>query len=151
MRQITSLVSEIIVHLIVESSNPGSLLRNEWCRARFVSDARALARSTNHTRRNAEGMAVGDLKGDGFPDIVSVSSFDKPEPVPLVRYPVSFTYGSPLDVTRCSYRSSRPIPTMKAGSPGAGRCSTIQREPSSIDMTIPSQGARGGLAHEEVA
>ena len=87
------------VHLIVESSNPGSLLRNEGCSARFTYDAGALAGSTNHTRRNVEGMAVGDLNGDGFPDIVSVSSFDKPEPVPLVRYPVSFTYGSPFDTT----------------------------------------------------
>jgi enediyne biosynthesis protein E4 len=42
---------------------------------------------------------VGDLNADGFPDIVSVSSFDRPEPVPLVRYPVSFIYGSPFDAT----------------------------------------------------
>jgi hypothetical protein len=87
------------IQLIVESSNPGSLLRNEGCRARFSSDARAFARSTSHMRRNVEGMAVGDLNADGFPDIVSVSSFDKPEPVPLVRYPVSFSYGSPFDTT----------------------------------------------------
>ena len=87
------------VHLIVESSNPGSLLRNDGCSARFTAACGALAASTNHTRRNVEGMAAGDLNRDGFPDIVAVSSFDKPEPVPLVRYPVSLSYGGPFDTT----------------------------------------------------
>ena len=96
------------VHVIVESSNPGSLLRNERCSARFTFDADALARSTNHTRRNVEGLAIGDLNADGFPDIVSVSSFDKPEPVPLVRYPVS--YGSPFDATAMFVPEFSPDP-----------------------------------------
>jgi hypothetical protein len=63
----------------------------------FSYDALALAGSTNHTRRNVIGMAVGDLDGNGFVDIVSVSNLDMPEPIPLLHYPA--TYGAPFDDT----------------------------------------------------
>jgi enediyne biosynthesis protein E4 len=41
---------------------------------------------------------------------VSVSSFDKPEPVPLVRYSVSFSYGSPFDPTAVFVPEFSPDP-----------------------------------------
>jgi hypothetical protein len=82
---------------MLEVSNPGVVLRNEGGAAKFTYDAAALAGSTNHSRRTVEGLAVGDLNNDGFPDIVSVSSFDSPEPMPLLISPAQ--YGSPFDAT----------------------------------------------------
>ena len=70
----------------VESSNPGAILQNNG-HADFDRDALALAGSTNHTRRNVQGMAVGDLNDDGFIDIISASNHDWPQPRPLVPQP----------------------------------------------------------------
>ncbi len=61
---------------------PGVILDNDG-RAGFRRDAAALAGSTDHVRRTVHGMAVGDLDEDGFIDIVSVSNFDFPAPIPL--------------------------------------------------------------------
>ncbi len=61
---------------------PGVMLRNDGS-ADFRRDTVALAGSTDHVRRNVRGMAVGDLNNDGFVDIVSVSNFDYPDPIPL--------------------------------------------------------------------
>ncbi|NEO47785.1 MAG: CRTAC1 family protein [Moorea sp. SIO4A3] len=80
----------------VDASNPGVILENDGA-GNFTYDANALATSTNHIRRNVQGVAVGDLNHDGFSDIVSVSNFDSPEPIPL--QPYSVTYGSPFDET----------------------------------------------------
>jgi len=77
--------------LFIDESNPGILLANPGCSARFVWDQEALAGSTNHLSRNVEGLAVGDLDGDGFPDIVSVSGFDLPGDAPLLPM-----FGNPL-------------------------------------------------------
>ncbi|HEY4687870.1 MAG TPA: CRTAC1 family protein [Anaerolineae bacterium] len=87
----------------VEASNPGAILQNQNCSATFRRDAAALAGSANHTRRTVQGLAVGDVNNDGFVDIVSVSNFDKPEPIPLVPFPVA--YGSPFDA------DARYVPT----------------------------------------
>ncbi|MCB1036622.1 MAG: CRTAC1 family protein, partial [Acidobacteria bacterium] len=64
------------------ATNPGVLLRGTGS-GEFHRDILALADSTDHTRRTVHGMAVGDLDGNGFPDIVSVSNFDIPDSVPL--------------------------------------------------------------------
>ena len=74
------------VGLFIEDSNPGSILTNNGCTASFTRDTAALANSTDHSRRTVHGMAMGDLNGDGFDDIVSVSSEDMPFPIPLVPY-----------------------------------------------------------------
>jgi enediyne biosynthesis protein E4 len=79
---------------IITADNPGAVLENQGCRAAFRRDARALA-GTDHTRRNVQGAAMGDLDGDGFVDLVSASAFDYPPEVPLSPYPVS--YGGPFD------------------------------------------------------
>ena len=67
---------------ILIGTAPGVMLRNDG-NADFHRDREALAQSTDHVRRNVRGMAVGDLDGNGFIDIVSVSNFDYPEPIAL--------------------------------------------------------------------
>lgn len=71
---------------IFEASNFGAVLNNNGS-GEFSYDLQALANSTNHSRRNVQGVASGDLNNDGFVDVVSVSSFDIPEEMPLVPYP----------------------------------------------------------------
>lgn len=78
----------------VDATNPGALLANDGA-ANFSYDTAALANSTDHQRRNVQGVAVGDLNSDGFVDIVSVSNFDTPEPLPVL--PIPTTFGSAFD------------------------------------------------------
>jgi hypothetical protein len=54
---------------------PGVIMENDG-NAGFSRDFMALADSTNHVRRTVDGVATGDLDGNGFDDIVSVSEFD---------------------------------------------------------------------------
>lgn len=79
----------------VLGDNPGAVLQNQGCEARFVRDAHAM--TTVHNRRVVEGAAAGDLDGNGFPDVVSVSSFDIPDELPQV--PFGLDHGSPFDST----------------------------------------------------
>ncbi|MEM6455244.1 MAG: CRTAC1 family protein [Acidobacteriota bacterium] len=74
--------------------NPGALLVNSGG-ADFRYDLDAFAGSADHMRRLVQGVAIGDLDGDGFDDIVTVSSADVPSSVPLHMYQVD--YGTPLD------------------------------------------------------
>ncbi|MEO0971673.1 MAG: CRTAC1 family protein, partial [Pseudomonadota bacterium] len=76
----------------VDASNGGVLLANEGCTATF-RDASSF--TTDHARRNGQGVAVGDLDDNGFNDIVSVANLVLSEPVPLTDYPID--YGSPFD------------------------------------------------------
>ncbi len=69
--------------ILVDATNAGVILNNDG-NANFTRDAEALEQSTEHSRRNVQGMAVGDLNKDGFIDIVSVSSMDWPQAFPLV-------------------------------------------------------------------
>ena len=79
---------------VVHTDNMGVMLLNDGD-AHFTYDAAALAESTDHQRRTVHGMAVGDLNDDGFPDVVSVSAFDKQESIPLEIYATE--WGSPFD------------------------------------------------------
>lgn len=64
-----------IVNLIL-ADNPGVLLQNQGdCTAVFTWD-QAASSATDHRTRTVEGVATGDLNGDGFEDVVSVSGFD---------------------------------------------------------------------------
>lgn len=84
---------DMVTH--AEKSNPGTILLNGG-NADFTYNSQVLGSS--HLRRNDSGVASGDLNGDGFPDIVSVSNFDVPQYIPLVPYTVGgINYGSPFD------------------------------------------------------
>ncbi|MEM7482642.1 MAG: VCBS repeat-containing protein [Acidobacteriota bacterium] len=94
--------SDIVYHggvdlfsLIVED-NPGVLLKNDGnCSGTFSWDSGAFA--TEHYKRTVQGVAVGDLNGDGFEDIVSVSNFDVVEQIFLLFSAVIGPFGSPFD------------------------------------------------------
>lgn len=94
----------------VDAANAGTVLQNQGCSATFVRDTQALAGSVDHRRRNVQGVAVGDLDGNGFDDVVSVSSFDAPPPIPLVPVP-----NNPAP----AFSDARFVPTFAPG-PGPG-------------------------------
>jgi hypothetical protein len=81
---------------IVERSNPRSLLNNDG-HSRFRLDAGAHDDSLDTLRRNDHGVAAGDLNGDGFEDIVSVSDVEGAPFFPTVAYP--FGPGGPYQGT----------------------------------------------------
>jgi len=59
----------------IYEASPSVILQNDGM-GNFAYDVKALVGSTDHSRRNVKGLAQGDLNGDGFVDLVSVSSFD---------------------------------------------------------------------------
>jgi hypothetical protein len=67
----------------IDLSNAGTLLLNDGD-ANFGLDRRAFGGT--HARRNDAGAAAGDLNGDGFTDLVTLSDFDIPSPMPLTQY-----------------------------------------------------------------
>ena len=80
----------------VDASNPGSLAENDGA-AGFTYDLGALIPSgAPHHLRIENGLAVGDLDADGFPDIVSISGANLPtQPFGPIPYPRA--WGSPID------------------------------------------------------
>ncbi len=78
---------------ILDVSNPGTLLNNDG-HARFRLDFAAYDGSVDHTRRVSHGLATGDLDGNGFEDIVSVSDTNAEPFFPVIPYP--FGFGGPL-------------------------------------------------------
>jgi hypothetical protein len=71
---------------IVDRSNPRTLLNNDG-HAHFHVDFNAYDGSVDALRRNDHGVATGDLNGDGFEDIVSVSDVEGASFFPTVAYP----------------------------------------------------------------
>ena len=83
---------DVDAQTVATATNPGAILQNDG-NANFSYDSTAIP--TNHSRRNVHGLATGDLNMDGFVDIVSVSSFDRPEPIPFLSMGLEF--GGPFD------------------------------------------------------
>jgi enediyne biosynthesis protein E4 len=78
-------------NIFIDRSNPGTILRNDGCGA-FSFDT---ALVSSHLRRSDQALALGDLNGDGFVDVVTVSNIDIPAPLPLLPWP--FSFGSPFE------------------------------------------------------
>lgn len=116
--------------------NDGVLLANNG-RATFSYDLDALADSTEHERRVAQGVATGDLDDDGFPDLVSVSSDDLAPGVPLARYGVQ--WGSPLDGMTGYQQLWLPSPTPGVWVPSG--------QPDNIDGTLAVERNSGDNGH----
>lgn len=63
------------IFTLIIADNPGVVLTNDGeCTASFSYDGSALTR--DHQVRTVQGVAAGDLNGDGFQDMVSASNFD---------------------------------------------------------------------------
>ncbi|VAW71502.1 hypothetical protein MNBD_GAMMA13-441, partial [hydrothermal vent metagenome] len=93
--------------LFQDGTNPGAVLQNDGT-GNFTRDSLALTGSTDHTRRNVKGVAMGDLNNDGFPDIVSVSGQDWPTFAPLVPM-LPFPLGGPFDSTAMLWPAFFPL------------------------------------------
>jgi hypothetical protein len=122
----------------VEVGNPGTIYQNQDCTALFKYDAAALAGSTNHRRRVVQGLATGDLNGDGFVDIVTVSNADYPEPIPLARYTAE--YGSPFDQLAAFIATFRPV------AQGEFEWTGIKATDGTLSIEINSGGNGNGWA-----
>ncbi len=85
--------------------NPGVVLRNEDCSAEFTLDVHAFR--GDYTRRGTQGVATGDLDGDGYVDVVTTAHHRIPEGVPLA--PATVAYGSPLDATALYFPQLAPV------------------------------------------
>jgi len=91
---------------LIEVSNPGMYLNNDGAGG-FRYDLDALDGSIDHSRRNVQGLASGDLNQDGFVDIVSVANLALPPPLPLVPY--ATRWGSDADATAFFFPSFTPV------------------------------------------
>lgn len=96
-------------NLFIDESNPGIVLQNQGCSATFTWDQSVIADPLKHVKRNVEGLATGDLDGNGFVDVVSVAGFDLPDDAPLAPM-FSNPLGSVFDPTALGIYST--VPTM---------------------------------------
>jgi hypothetical protein len=122
----------------VDASNPGTIYQNQGCTARFKYDAAALAGSTDHRRRVVQGLATGDLNGDGFVDIVTASNADYPQSTPLAPYTAE--YGSPFD------KLATFVPTFRPVEQGEFVWNKIQATDGTLSVEINSGGNGNGWA-----
>ncbi|MEO0972705.1 MAG: CRTAC1 family protein [Pseudomonadota bacterium] len=81
--------------LVKQADNPGAVLNNQGCAAggKFTADLDALP--LDYRRYNVQGLAAGDLNGDGFSDFVTASDLWVPDEVPLT--PGGTELDSPFD------------------------------------------------------
>lgn len=86
----------ILLGGLAVQDNPGTLLRNDGA-AGFSYDATAMANTTDHGRRGVQGVAVGDLDGDMYPDMVTSAAYRFPASVEMDR--LERSYRGPLDET----------------------------------------------------
>ena len=119
-----------------EASNAGSTLINDGTGI-FTYDANAT--SVVHNRREIAGVAAGDLNGDGYVDIVSMSGEDYAEFVPLVPYAAAgIIRNSDFDAT-ASF-----IPTFAETSQGSGLFSWTGIDGSNGSASVEINNAESG-------
>ncbi len=92
-------------------SNPGAIFENlGTCEGTFGRYS-SVESDTNHGLRSVRGVAVGDLNGDGFPDVVSASTVNVDPSTTLLTYA---PLGSPWDADAKYIRMFLPHPTIPA-------------------------------------
>jgi hypothetical protein len=116
---------------IVDRSNPRTLLNNDG-HAHFRLDFDAYDGSIDALRRNDNGVATGDLNGDGFEDIVSVGDGEGPPSFPVVPYP--FGPGGPYQ------GKAGLIPTWILQPDGMFKWSGVSLLPGTLAIEINSGG-----------
>jgi enediyne biosynthesis protein E4 len=126
------------VGVYIETSNPGSILRNPDCSARFERDAQALAHTTNHSRRTVDGVVMGDLNRDGWLDIVTAAGSIIPESLPLM--PFSVQYGGPFE------SSAFFVPTFRPDDQAEFIWNGINLEDGTLSIELNSGGNGNGSA-----
>ena len=110
---------------IITNDNPGTVLLNDGA-GNYTFDSAALG--GRGTRQNVQGVATGDLDGDGLVDIVTVANFDIPDYFPLVISPAQF--GGPFDATAFF------VPAMNMVGPGLFSWSGLEYVPGSMRVEI---------------
>ena len=91
----------------LQADNPGIILANDG-KGNFTWDRAATASSAEFVlRQEVQGLAVGDLNGDGFVDLVHVSSAYAPPTLPLV--PAVQKWDSVFDQTAFIVPTFTPI------------------------------------------
>lgn len=119
----------------VDASNTGAILSNVNCSASFEDVRSSAASGTDHQRRNVQGVATGDLDGNGFMDVVSVANFDSPAPIPLAPYPIAF--GAPYD-------DAALVPTFIPTGPDTFVFSGIELANGSLSVELNDGGSGHG-------
>jgi hypothetical protein len=93
------------------ADNPGVVLQNDGRGVLSWDQGATAATAEFVTRQNVQGMAVGDLNDDGFPDMVHVSAAYFPPSLPLVHSNVK--WGSVFDAAAFVLPTFSPIGPME--------------------------------------